>query len=224
MEDYLRTNGQDLIPVNIGLSDGQINSNVQKYNELILAKKDMLKHSTENSQIVQNLNREIAEVGKNLSTSLRNYKRTTQIALGKIQGEGGRISSKIQAFPTQEKEFKNIARQQQIVEALYLFLLQKREENEITNSATPSAIKVVDFAYSNYSPISPKRQTIYMTAGAIGLMVPLGILYLLFLLNNKVQTRKDVENLGISVIGDIPHSKNEELIKQNDRSVLAESF
>src|SRR5690606_21208806 len=59
MEDYLRTNGQDLIPVNIGLSDGQINSNVQKYNELILAKKDMLKHSTENSQIVQNLNREI---------------------------------------------------------------------------------------------------------------------------------------------------------------------
>src|SRR5690606_21093089 len=115
-------------------------------------------------------------------------------------------------------EFKHIARQQQIVEALYLFLLQKREENEITNSATPSAIKVVDYAYSNYAPIAPNRQTIYLGAAAAGLMIPLAILYLTFLLNNKVQSRKDIEKTGISIIGDIPNSKADEIIQENDRS------
>lgn len=224
MEDYLKNNQNDLIPENIGLSDGAVNSNAAKYNELILAKQDMLKHSTESSQLVQNLKSQIDDVRINLQQSLNNYKKTTQIALGRTQGEGGRIASEIHKFPTQEKEFINLSRQQQIVEALYLFLLQKREENEITNSATPSPIKVVDYAYSNNYPISPNRQNIYLMATAAGLLVPFAVLYLLFLLNNKVQTRKDIEKLGPSIIGDIPSTRSDEIIGHNDRSILAESF
>src|SRR5690606_38815606 len=85
-------------------------------------------------------------------------------------------------------------------------------------------IKVVDFAYSNYSPIAPDRQVIYMGAAAAGLLIPLAILYLTFLLNNKVQGRKDVEKTGVSIIGDIPTAKADVIIKENDRSILAESF
>lgn len=224
VQDYLKTNKSDLIPVNIGLTDGGINSNAQKYNELILAKNDMLKHSTENSQIVQNINDQISEVGDNLAKSLNNYKKTIQITLNKTQGESGSINSKINAFPTMEKQFKHIARQQQIVEALYLFLLQKREENEITNAATSSAIKVVDYAYSSNSPIAPNKKMIQMAATAAGLLIPFGIMYLLFLMDNKVHGRKDVERLGISIIGEIPTTPNGETIIENDRSSLAESF
>src|SRR5690606_30719261 len=186
MQDYLRNNQNDLIPENVGLADGAVNANAAKYNQLILARMDMLKHSTESSQIVQNLNQQIQEIRTNLNQSLNNYKKTTQISLNSIQGESGRIASKINRFPTQEKEFKNISRQQQIVEALYLFLLQKREENEITNAATPSSIKVVDYAYSNNVAISPNRQNIYLMATAAGLLVPFAALYLMFLMNNKV--------------------------------------
>lgn len=224
MQDYLRNNKNDLIPENIGLDDAAVNANAAKYNTLILTKMDMLKHSTESSQLVQNLDEQIEDIRTNLQQSLNNYKKTTQISLNRLQGEGGRISSKIHRFPTQEKEFKDIARQQQIVEALYLFLLQKREENEITNAATPSSIKVVDYAYSNNYPISPNRQNIYLMATAAGLLVPFAVLYLLFLLNNKVQTRKDIEKLGPSIIGDIPSTRSDEIIGHNDRSILAESF
>ena len=173
MSEYLENNGMDLIPSNIGLTDQSVNTYAQKYNELILARNDMLNHSTENSQIIQNIDEQIRDVKSNLNNSLNNYKKTIQISLNRIENEGGRISSKIQAFPTQEKEFINIARQQQIIEALYLFLLQKREENEITNSATPSAIKVVDYAYSSNFPISPKSQIVYMMATVLGLALPL---------------------------------------------------
>jgi len=224
MQDYLRSNKNDLVPENIGLDDAAVNANAAKYNTLILTKMDMLKHSTESSQLVKNLDEQIEDIRTNLQQSLNNYKKTTQISLNRLQGEGGRISSKIHRFPTQEKEFKDIARQQQIVEELYLFLLQKREENEITNAATPSSIKVVDYAYSNNYPISPNRQNIYLMATAAGLLVPFAVLYLLFLLNNKVQTRKDIEKLGPSIIGDIPSTRSDEIIGHNDRSILAESF
>ncbi len=224
MQDYLRNNQNDLIPENIGLTDGAVNANASKYNQLILARMDMLKHSTESSQIVQNLNQQIQEIRTNLNQSLTNYKKTTQISLGSIQGESGRIASKINRFPTQEKEFKNISRQQQIVEALYLFLLQKREENEITNAATPSSIKVVDYAYSSNIAISPNQNNIYLMATAAGLLVPFAVLYLMFLMNNKVQSRRDLDKLGISIIGDIPSTKSDMIIQENDRSVLAESF
>lgn len=224
MSEYLENNGMDLIPSNIGLTDQSVNTYAQKYNELILARNDMLNHSTENSQIIQNIDEQIRDVKSNLNNSLNNYKKTIQISLNRIENEGGRISSKIQAFPTQEKEFINIARQQQIIEALYLFLLQKREENEITNSATPSAIKVVDYAYSSNFPISPNSQRIYMMATVLGLALPFGMLYLFFLLNNKVQSRRDLEVTGVTVIGDIPSSKSKELIEVNDNGKLAESL
>lgn len=224
MDNYLKNNQKALVPTNIGLNDGSVNNYAQQYNELILAKNDLLKHSTASSQIVQNLDSQIQDVYANLSQSLKNYKSSIQITLNRIDQEGGRISTKIHAFPTQEKEFKNIARQQQIVEALYLFLLQKREENEITNSATPSAIKVVDFAYSNNASISPNRKMIYSAATAIGLALPFGLLYLMFLLNNKVQSRKDLAYTGISVIGEVPYAKSQKTIHHNDHGVLAESL
>lgn len=225
MEDYLRTNQNELLPENIGLGDATVSSTIQKYNELTLARMDMLKYSTANSQIVRNLDEQINEVKNNLHSSLSNYKKTVQITLSQVENEGNRIDTKIARFPTQEMQFKDISRQQQIVEALYLFLLQKREENEITNSATPSAIKVVDYAYSNGTPVSPDSRRTYITATAFGVLIPFGLLYILFLLNNKVKNRKEVEKTGISIIGEVPASKiGGRIIDKDDHSFLAESF
>lgn len=224
MNDYLNSNKNELLPSNIGLENAAINSATQKYNELVLERDAMLIHSTSKSPIVQNLNEQIDELGKTLKQSLNNYKQTAQIAVNNITREGGTIDSKISAFPTQEREFRDISRQQQIVEAIYLFLLQKREETEISNAATPSKIKLVDSAYGSKVPVSPKKNIIYISALALGFLVPFGILYLRFMLDNKVHTRKEVEDMvRAPIIGDVPTS-DKTFIEQNDRSVLAEAF
>lgn len=224
MNDYLKKNQNELIPVNIGLDDVAINATSQKYNELVLERDAMLKHSTDKNPIVQNLNQQITNLGQTLKTSLNNYKQTAQIAVGNIQKEGGTFDAKISAFPDQERQFRDISRQQQIFESIYLFLLQKREETEISNAATPSKIKIVDYGYGSDTPVSPKKNIVYLGAGILGLLIPFGILYIRFLLDNKIHTRKQVEEIvKAPIIGDVPTS-DKTFIEQNDRSVLAEAF
>lgn len=224
VEEYLKENQGEQIPANLGIQDGTTGSAITKLNGLIAERDVLLKSATENNRTVQNLNEQIELADGLLRESLSNYKKTLQISLSQTEREKQTNDSRVMLYPTQEREFRNIERQQGIVEGLYLFLLQKREENEIRNSATPSPVKVVDFASSSFSPISPIRKTTYMKAAAVGLAVPVGVLLLIFFLNTKVKGRKDVEGLGISIIGEIPSTRHEKRIQENDRSMLAEAF
>ena len=111
---------------------------------------------------------------------------------------------------------------------MYLFLLQKREEAALSYAVTAPTVKVVDYAYTSMTPISPKRQIVMLASLIIGLLIPFGILYVLFLLdtkvNNKVELQKKLANL--SVVGEIPQlaKQAKAVIGANDRSVLAEAF
>src|SRR5690606_7362592 len=126
--------------------------------------------------------------------------------------------------PNQERGFKDISREQQIVETLYLFLLQKREETEIKASATPAILKVIDEAYGANIPVSPKKGIILIGSFFLGLLIPFGVLYIKFLMDNKVHSRKDIEEkFNAPILGEIPASEDP-VVKDNDRSSLAEAF
>ncbi len=134
------------------------------------------------------------------------------------------FNGKISKIPTLEREARVLGRQQQIKEQLYLYL-QKREETAISLAVTAPNAKVIDSALSSKSPVTPKRQSIYMSAMAIGLLLPLGVLYLLQMMDTKIKGRSDVESkLNIPILGDIPTSlSNEEIIDANSRTSAAEA-
>src|SRR5690606_28967325 len=110
-----------------------------------------------------------------------------------VQTQKDKFEGKLNRLPNQERGFKDISREQQIVESLYLFLLQKREETEIQAAATPAILKVIDEAYGPSDPVSPKKTIVLLGALVAGLLIPFGILYLKFLMDNKVHSRKDIE-------------------------------
>src|SRR5690606_23399561 len=123
-----------------------------------------------------------------------------------------------------ERGFKNISRQQQIVESIYLFLLQKREEAEIKASARPANLKVIDYAYGGDRPVAPRPMFVFVAAVFLGLMIPFGVLYLKFLLDNKIHSRKDIEEkFNAPILGEVP-SSDHPIIEDNDRSSLAEAI
>lgn len=224
MNDALSTNKTDLLPTNLGLTDASIALEIDAYNKLVLSKEDMLKSVTKEHPNVIQLQEQINNVKRNLKNSLGIYKNNTQLTVNSIQNKQNQIAGKIQKVPSQERGFRDISRQQQIVESLYLFLLQKREENEIKAAATPENIKVIDFAYENKTPVSPKKNIIYLGALILGFIIPFSGIYIYFLLNNTVKSKEDIENnLDIPIAGEIPQSK-EPIIELNDQSIVSESF
>lgn len=224
MNEALSTNKTDLLPTNLGLTDASIALEIDAYNKLVLSKEDMLKSVTKEHPNVVQLQEQINNVKKNLKNSLRIYRTNTQLTVNSIQGKQNQIAGKIQKVPSQERGFRDISRQQQIVESLYLFLLQKREENEIKAAATPENIKVIDFAYENKTPVSPKKNIIYLGAFILGFIIPFSGIYIYFLLNNTVKSKEDIEGiLNVPIAGEIPQS-TQSLVEFNDQSIVSESF
>ncbi|WP_187477619.1 GumC family protein [Amniculibacterium sp. G2-70] len=215
-----------LLPANVGLEDVSLNSGIESYNQLVLEKQDLSKSMKDANPVMQALNENIRDVKSSVKNNLRLFQNTLQTKLSAVESKKGELTSKLNKMPQQELGFKKIARQQQIVEAIYLFLLEKREEAEIKASAKVDAIKIVDLAYSNGIPVSPKKNIIYLGAFILGLVIPVSILYLLFMLDNKVKSRLDIKKIYKGpILGDIPLAEVPNyVISNNDHSSVAESF
>lgn len=223
MSNALQNNRDNLLPTNIGLTDGTITSTINQYNNLILAKEEKLKNVTEQHDDVKTLQKQINDLKINLRSTFKLYRNNVQTSMNSLQAQKSGINNRLSKIPTQERVFKDISRQQQIVEALYLFLLQKREESEIKAASSPEHIKIVDSAIGT-GLVSPNSKMIYLGSLVIGLAIPFVFVFLRQLLNNKIHTKEDLEKLvGAPISGQIPNS-NIKIISKNDNSVTAESF
>jgi len=199
---------------------------IGEYNQLILERNRIIKSSTPSNPAVVNIDAKMQFLRLNVTESLQQYKNNLLLKKRDLNRQDSKISGKLSKIPTQEREFKIIDRQQKIKESLYLYLLQKREETAISLAVTAPSVKVFDEAHSSKYPISPNRRNIYLIALAIGLVVPLGILYLIQLLDTKVKTRYDIEkNVSVPFLGEVPTSEsNTEIINFNSRSGSAEAL
>lgn len=231
MNNYLK--GQDSfepIPSNIGLSDPSISNTSSKYNELILQREQLLKSSNEQNPIIVNLDQQINGLRQSMQQSLSNLKSTLSIRVNNLKQQAARINSRISSVPGQARQLRDIERQQQIKESLYLYLLEKREEATISLTATSPNSKIIDTAYSpNDAPISPKRKVVFLAALVAGLAFPFSVIYLKQLLDTKIHNKEGVSKIfhSIPILGEIPKVKGKNkamIIERNDRSILSESF
>ncbi|MCB0433757.1 MAG: tyrosine protein kinase, partial [Mangrovimonas sp.] len=131
--------------------------------------------------------------------------------------------------PKNAKALRDITRKQETKEALYLYLLQKREESQIAYASTESNIKIIDPAYSlSKAPIGPDKKVVYLGAFLLGMIIPFFLIYTRNLLDTKIHTRKDLEKLidVNPILGEIPavSKKQTKTIVKNDHSVLAEAL
>lgn len=219
----LGSNG--LLPSNMGLSS-VTETYLAKYNDLLLTRNKTLKQATQQNPSVIQLNREIAEVKDLIRDNLLESKETLKLQIAQLKAQLNLDNTRIYNYPTQERIFRGIERQQNLKEQLYLYLLQKREENAITLAVTAPKAKILNPAYT-VGIVNPDTQKILMGALLAGLLLPLIILYAKYASDNKIYTKDQVQNTipNALVIAEIPeNSKGKEMVSANDFSVFAESF
>ena len=228
LEDTLKKDGPfELLPSNIGIENENINSLISDYNKVVLDRGKLLVSAGLKNPMLVEYSDKLIELKQNVLFSIRVLQKQLAVSIKNVKSLKQENSTTFSSIPAKEKILRSIERQQAIKESLYLFLLQKREEAYVSKAITTPSIKVVDYAMTNYNPIAPKRNIIYLAALLIGLLIPFGIVYLIFLLDTKIHSKLDFERLSpnIPVVAEIPFIEEEiRIITNNDRSVLAESF
>ena len=221
-------NEYEVLPSNIGLTDNGLTTQLERYNELVVERKRLLRTSTENNPMIINLDMSIRAMKANVKAAIDGTLQGLLIVKADLDREASRFSRRISDAPGQERQYVSIARQQEIKAGLYLMLLQKREENAIMLAATANNAKIIDEPVAEGGPVSPKPKMIYMIALVLGVGLPVGIIFLTSFTKFKIEGRGDVEKLTrLPIVGDVPLTgeKNGSIaVFENQNNLMSETF
>lgn len=210
MLDYLREfvnnpeNKNQIIPSNVGLTDGASTALIANYNQAVQDRNRMLKAVSEQAPQVQTITATINELQSSIQAALLQARKSADIARQGIQSEFAKYQGRVSAAPIQERVLTQIGRQQDVKSGLYLMLLQKREENSIALAATADKGKLLDEPLYE-GKIRPKAAVVFFLALVAGLFIPALILILANLFRYKIGGHDDVERLtSLSILADVP--------------------
>lgn len=218
----------EVIPANIGLNNSDLNTVVQNYNQMLIERKRLLRTSHEDNPAVQSLNASIEVMRNSVMGAIQTAEKGLLINRQALQAQTRKYAGKVSDAPVQEKEYLSMSRQQEIQANLYLMLLQKREENNITLASTANNARVIDEPLAG-GQIFPTPSQTYMIALVLGLGLPVGLIFLWGLLQFKIQTRGDVEKIThLPIVGDIPltpeTAESAIMVRENRNELMEEVF
>lgn len=233
LSDYINDPKNHLMPIpaNVGLSDAGLTSLITRYNEIIVERSDLLRTASESNPAVVDATAMAMLMSDAIKTSISTLQSSLEIRQSDFERQAKKYDLKLGDAPTQEKILAGYERQLEVKSGLYMMLLQKREENSIALAATADNAKLIDAALANDAPVSPNRKTIWLIALAIGIAVPIALIYLKEVLRYKIEGRNDLEKLTkIPVLGDVAVShdvKNDTraiVVRENSNDLMAETF
>jgi capsular exopolysaccharide synthesis family protein len=218
-----------LLPTNIGIENASVNTLLKDFNAMVLQYQKLKSSGGAKNPAVVLLEANLEDFKSNINRSISAYIEQLTLSRDQLSYRNQTFQSKLSAIPEKEQQLRAIERQQSIKETLFIFLLQKKEEASVNLAVTEPTLKVVEYSISDFLPISPKPRIIYLAAFLLGLAAPFCVIYVILLLDSKVNNKLDMDVLAkdIPVIAEIPQIKDETksvFSDPNDRSVLAESF
>ena len=219
------SSSEQLLPSGMGLNSGAETA-ITQYNELLLTRNRVLKQATGENPAVVEMNKQIGALRNLIRKNLMESRETLQLQIAQANAQLNVAKGNISRYPTQEKIFRSIDRQQTLKEQLYLYLLQKREENAITLAVTAPKAKIVNPAFTT-GKVQPQNQQIILGALAAGFLLPLVFFFAKNTLDTKVHTKEHIlaHFPDASIISEIPVQETpDELVHANDFSVFSESF
>ncbi len=215
-----------LIPFTTGLSESSSKA-ITAYNELALQHINMRTVAKEGSPALTLLEKQIDASRENVITTIHTAKESSDIALRDLREQENKYLDRIRTMPTQEREFISIYRQKTIKEELYIFLLQKQEENALTLAMASPKGQIVDQAFNLNEPSSLSTKMLLLIGFIIGIIIPAVFLYLRALFRTKFSSKEELERITrIPILGEICVNRTNEsiVVREGENSPISELF
>lgn len=209
IRDYLsvQKNQTKVLPVSSGLQNANIESQISEYNDKLLQRNRLESNSSSENDLVRQMDIDLGSMRSAILVSIDNQIAAIDNQIRNLKHSERQALSRISSNPKQAEMLLSAERQQAVKEALYLFLLQKREENELSQSFTAYNTRIIKRPGGSMLPDAPKKRNILLIAFAIGLIVPLSLIYIKETLNTTLRGKKDLEQVPVPLLGEIPLSK-----------------
>ncbi|MBS5614788.1 MAG: capsid assembly protein, partial [Prevotella buccalis] len=224
------SNQYQTLPANVGISDPTVNGLINKYNEIALERKKLLRSASETSPTVTPLTSQLDDLNNSIHRAMAQAKKGLQIQRNNVASQYGKYQGQLTASPEQERMLTQIGRQQDVKSGLYLMLLQKREENSISLAATADKGILIDEP-ANGGQVSPNRQLIFLIALLLGLGIPALILFLINFFRYRIEGHDDVAKLtklpilaDVAVASDTAKTKADIVVHENQNNQMEEIF
>lgn len=242
IRNYLTSdaNKNQLLPANSGIDNAQIGSQINDYNNHLLERNNLVSKSSEKNPLVVEMDAALTDMRKALVRSIDNQIVALEAQIRSQQSYGGQATSQIASNPKQAKYLLSVERQQKVKESLYLYLLQKREENELSQAFTAYNTRVITQPSGSMLPTAPVSKNILLVAFALGLLIPVVIIVIRENTNTVIRGRKDLNSISAPIIGEIPMYFTQKkhwglmkkthldgkaiVVKEGNRNVINEAF
>lgn len=207
VHDYLDNpaHATSLMPANSGTGAAAIDAQIREYNTLMIERNALASSSSDSHPRVKQYDETLAGMRAAVLTAIDNQIAAITTSIHNLERSQASATARIAANPRQARYLMSVGRQQKVKESLYLFLLQKREENELSQTFVPYNTRLLQEARGERTPVSPRGSAVLVLAFIIGLLIPLCTLYVRELFDTSVRSRRDVENLRIPFLGEIPY-------------------
>lgn len=223
-----------LIPADMGIESQDLALQIANYNELLLTRNSIMESSSAKNPLVLNYDKQLREMRSTISHGIDNQVSRLKDVVASYNREMNKMAAKMSKVPEENLPLLSEERRQMVKENLYLFLLQKKEENELTRKFSADNIRIITPPVGSLKPVSPKKALIIIVASILGLGIPFLVLYYLEASNSRIRSRKDLESLDIPFAGEIPQvgkkKKKPEtesllsVVREGKRDVINEAF
>ena len=226
-----------LLPANSGVDNSNLERQISEYNALVLRRNSLLANSSERNPLVIDMTQSLADMKQAVIRSVDNLIASLHTQIANVKRQESRVTGQIASNPNQARYLLSVERQQKVKEALYLYLLQKREENELSQAFTAYNTRVITPPYGSLNPTEPRRAFLLLVALMAGILLPLIFFVIRERTNTTVRGRKDLENMTVPFVGEIPMYRKgrrkgwikeenirEVVVKERNRNIINEAF
>lgn len=222
IRDFIANNHEkQFLPAVTNITNSVIEKSIEEYNALLLKRNDLVSNSSVRNPMVVSYDKNLADMERSILVSIDSQIDAIDSQIINLRKTEASSKAKIASSPTQTKYLLGVERQQKVKETLYLFLLQKREENELSQAYSAYNNQIISQPNGKLEATSPIKRNIIVVAFLLGLLIPAGLIFVWESIKGKIDKLSELSDLPVQLLGELPYKEDKIVVgadKQNEEN------